>query len=416
MRGGNSPVPEPACSKYVLGNNTGVRIKWPGSRQLRIPNLDGMGSPQSPGRTPRTGTCGTAVETRSHQSRRLHGARTVSWMPVWALPNITLDGPVEGRWTALVPPSDARVEELVERHPNFRIYMGRFSDSHGNAIEPALIIQREETPTEFSSSDALGSFRDIAVAAAVPKANALEIVNEYSLGLVGYSNFFSVYPWMVDRDYQFIVALTPAIGGVHNVDALHGQSSPELMPTALERNRLDEPLLQELLRRWEVMYESREPSWENVALVRSLNMANQACLTPGGRDVVMYDYGRVTALWVAAFEILVHPEGSDPANKPRVFELLERIPWIDETCGAQEFTVHERGNRLRKNIACWLYEQIYNCRNDFLHGNPVDEGNLQIPGSRRLMTNHAPTLYRLALSAFLSLVWTETSSGGRGYE
>ena len=330
----------------------------------------------------------------------------MNWMPVWALPNITLDEPVEGVQTALVPGSDARVQELVERHPNFRTFMSRFSDTHGEPIEPALIIQHEDVPKGFNSS-ALGSFRDVVVAATVPKATSMSIVHRHVTGLVPYSNFFWVYPWMIDRNYRFMIALTPAISGVHDADALHGQSSPEVFPAALERRRLDMSLLQELLRRWETMYGSRQPVWESIALFRSLNMANQACLTPGGRDVVMYDYGRVTALWVAAFEILVHPEGNEPTNKTKVFELLERIPWIDGTNGYRRYTVRERGRRVRKNLACWLYERIYDCRNDFLHGNRVEQRKLLLPGSRRLMTNHAPTLFRLALSSFLSLVWKE---------
>lgn len=335
----------------------------------------------------------------------------MNWMPVWAFPNITLDESVEGNRTALVPGSDARVQELVERHPNFRTFMSRFSDTHGEPIEPALIIQHERVPKGFESSDALGSFRDVVVAATVPKATSMSIVHRHVSGLVPYSNFFWVYPWMIDREYRFMIALTPAITGVHDADALNGQSSPEVFPASLERRRMDIPLLEELLRRWETMYGSRQPGWRNIALFRSLNMVNQACLTPGGRDVVMYDYGRVTALWVAAFEILVHPEGNEPANKAKVFELLEKIPWIDSSSGYRRYTVRKRGRRVRKNLACWLYEQIYNCRNDFLHGNRVGQRRLHLPGSRRLMTNHAPTLFRLALSSFLSLAWKEPPAG-----
>lgn len=337
----------------------------------------------------------------------------MSWIPVWALPNITLDEPVEGNHTALVAGSDARVQELVERHPNFRTFMSRFSDTHGTSIEPALIIQHEEAPKGYVSSDALGSFRDVVVAATVPKATSMGIVHDHSPGLVPYSNFFWVYPWMIDRNYHAMIALTPAIEGWHEVDALHGQSSPEVFPAALERRRLDMPLLQELLSRWKTRYGTRQPSWENIALFRSLNMANQACQIPGGRDVVMYDYGRVTALWVSAFEILVHPEGNGRANKAKVFEFLQRIPWIDGTCGHRLYAVKEwsrragRETRVRKNLACWLYERIYKCRNDFLHGNRVDQRMLLLPGSRRLMTNHAPSLFRLALSSFLPLVWKE---------
>ena len=52
-------------------------------------------------------------------------------------------------------------------------------------------------------------------------------------------------------------------------------------------------------------------------------------------------------------------------------------------------------------------QHISSCRNDFLHGNPVTPENLLLPESGRLLTSHAATLYRLALSSFLELAWKE---------
>ena len=336
----------------------------------------------------------------------------MTWMPVWALPNITLDEAVNHEWIALAPASDPRVQELTESQPNFRTFMGQFRNSHGDPIEPALVIQRDDAPECAGTSEAIASFRDAVVAATVPWARTQNIVNRSHHGLVAYSNFFWVYPWMIDREYRYIIALTPAITALHEVDALHGQSSPEVSPTDLARRRLDEPLLQELLRRWQARYGTPRPKWNNVALFRSLNMANQACLIPGGRDVVMHDYGRVTGLWVAAFEILVHPGGNGEANKRKVFELLERTPWRDKRYGYRRFQTGSRRTKVRKNLACWLYEQLCKCRNDFLHGNQVNLKSLFLPGSERLISDHAATLYRLALTAFLDLTWKEAPPEG----
>ena len=243
----------------------------------------------------------------------------MTWMPVWALPNISLDEPVNGEWIALAPVSDPRVQGLMESHANFRTFMGRFRNSHGEPIEPALIIRQGEAPEWVATSEAIASFRDAVVAATVPWARTLNVVHQDCPGLVVYSNFFWVYPWMIDRHYHYMVALTLAIGALNDVAALYGQSSPEVSPTDLQRRNLDEPLLQELLRRWEAGYGTIQPTWENLALFRSLNMANQACLIPGGQDVVMHDFGRITGLWIAAFEILVHPGGNGQANKLKVF-------------------------------------------------------------------------------------------------
>ena len=213
-----------------------------------------------------------------------------------------------------------------------------------------------------------------------------------------------------------MIALTPAITALHDVDALYGHSSPEVSPSALRRRSLDAPLLQELLDRWEARYRTGRPSWENIALFRSLNMANQACLIPGGRDVVMHDYGRLTGLWVVAFETLIHPGEDGQAGKLQVFQLLKRIQWMDRSCAHRRYVVREQRRRRRKTLACWLYERIHVCRNDFFHGNPVNLRSLTLPKSRRLMENHAASLYRLALSAFLDLTWKEPIPSGEGLE
>ena len=335
----------------------------------------------------------------------------MNWMPVWALPNITLDEPLEGPWIALVSAFDTRVQELMEEHPNFRTFMGRFRNTHGEPIEPALIIQQCNAPEKLATTDAIASFRDIVVASTVPKAIALHTINGRSPGLVPYSNFFWIYPWMVDRNYEYMIALTPAIRALHDVDALYAHSSPEVSPSTLRRRSFDEPLLQELLHRWEDRYLTSRPSWENIALFRSLNIANQACLIPGGRDVVMQDYGRLTGLWTVAFETLLHPGDHGQVGKQQVFELLERIPWVDKSCAHRRYVVRERHLARRRNVACWLYDQINMCRNDFFHGNPVNLRSLTLPKSGRPMVNHATSLYRLALSAFLDLAWSEPILG-----
>jgi hypothetical protein len=148
---------------------------------------------------------------------------------------------------------------------------------------------------------------------------------------------------MLDQRYEKIIAPTPATLALHDVDQFRGHSSPELSPATLCRRDFDEPLLQELLRRWRTRYETANPQWADVALFRSLNMAHHASLLPAGADAVSHDDGRVVGLWTAAFEILVHPGGDGQANLKKVFELLQRVPWIGK---------QNEG----KSLACWLYK------------------------------------------------------------
>ena len=331
----------------------------------------------------------------------------MTWEPIWALPNIDLDEPVESPIFALVPASDPRVELLKREHGSFQTFMSRFQNTHGDPISPTLIIRRTDAPELFRELDVAASFRDLLVASTVPLARSLTIIDDRNLYRALYSSFFWVYPWMLDRHYEKIIARTPATLALHDVDQLRGHSSPELSRTTLLRRDFDEPLLQKLLHHWMTRYETTNPKWADVALFRSLNMANRACLLPAGADFVIHDDGRMVGLWTAAFEILVHPGGDGQANLYRVFDLLQKIPWIDKTCAYRRFPIRRGKRREQRDLACWLYNHISSCRNDFLHGNPVTHENLRLPKSGRPLTFHAATLYRLALSSFLDLAWKE---------
>ena len=331
----------------------------------------------------------------------------MTWTPIWALPNIDLDEPVESDFFALVPFADRRVQEMKRRHPEFRKFMIRFTDTFRNRIHPTLILRRENAPQRLATSEAVTSFRDLLVASMVSYAQSRNIIYDNTRYRATYSSYFWVYPWMIDRNYEHIIVSTSAILALHEAAAFKGQSSPDLSPVTIRRRDFDEPLLQELLRRWMARYKFDNPVWENIALFRSLNMANQASLIPAGSDATIHDFGRIIGLWVAAFEILVHPGGSGRANLEKVFGLLERVPWIDRRCGFRRFETGTSRKSVRRNLACWVYKQMYACRNDFLHGNPVEISDLMVPKSRRPMNSVAPTLYRLGLTSFLDLSWKE---------
>ena len=216
----------------------------------------------------------------------------MTWEPIWALPNIDLDESVNSETFALVSPADPRVQELVQQHRNFRTFLNQFNDTHNNSIVPTLIIRRTDVPEPLNLLDAAASFRDLIVASTVPLARARDIIHDNAIDRLRYSSFLSTYPWMIDRNYEHIIAHTPAILALHNVDQFTGHSSPELSRCSLRRRDFDEPLLQELLRRWTARYLSAQPEWSDVALFRSLNMVNQACLIPAGADAVLHDFGR----------------------------------------------------------------------------------------------------------------------------
>lgn len=329
------------------------------------------------------------------------------WTPIWALPNINLDEAVDSEFFSLAPFADDRAQEIWQRLPRFQEFISRFTDTFGRPITPTLLLVREGAPESLKTADASASFRDLLVASVVPYSRSRHMVHDNVLSGVPYSSYFWVHPWMLGRNEEYLVAETPGMWAVDEAEEFCGQSSPELSPATLRRADFDEPLLQELLQRFLGRYTVGRPTWQDVALFRSLNMANRASLFPAGVDATIHDFGRTVGLWVAAFEILVHPGGDGQANLTKVSKLLEDIPWSDGRLAFRRYETGKGNRRVRRNLACWVYKQINSCRNDFLHGNPVGISNLLLPKSRRPVNSVVPVLYRLALTSFLDLSWKE---------
>jgi hypothetical protein len=73
--------------------------------------------------------------------------------------------------------------------------------------------------------------------------------------------------------------------------------------------------------------------------------------------------------------------------------------------------IHSGGNtqwqvsktKVKRTLASWLYQVLYECRNYFLHGNPVERNDLFLPTPQRTIFEYAAPLYRIALTAFLPL-------------
>jgi hypothetical protein len=330
----------------------------------------------------------------------------IEWKPVFVLPNIDIDEPIDGELAVLAPASDRRVAGLGRAHPNFKAFLARFADAFGVKLTPTVLLVRADAPKTFYTVDAVASFRDLIALSVVAYNRALEL--KYPRGhRVLFGNAFAFYPWMIDRNYQHLVGSTPAILGLHEVGKFRGQSSPELFRTKLGDAAIDRPLLAELLTRWRRRYADAAPAWPDVALFRSLNMAHHASLLPAASDTTFYDVGRLVSLWVSAFEILVHPGGDGQANRDKVFDLLEGVTWQLRGCAEKRFKTGGK-NKFKRTLGSWLYQGLYNRRNDFLHGNPVSQADLRLSASGRNLFDYAAPLYRLALTSFLPLAFSRS--------
>jgi hypothetical protein len=328
---------------------------------------------------------------------------TAGWTPVFVLPNVPLLAAIECDIAALAPAHDPRVTALKRAQPMFRRFLGRFSDNFGEKFEPAVLLVRSDAPPTFFQIATLASFRDLVAISAVTYNRALELRQPRGHRVV-FGEAFAIYPWMLDKHYEDVIGSTPAILGTHEVAKFKGQSSPTVFRTALHAGDVDQSLLTALLQRWQSRYDAADPAWADIALFRSLNMAYHASLLPAATDTIYYDIGRLVSLWVSAFEILVHPGGNGQANRDKVFELIEKTPWQLQ---ATAYLGHDTGGKtkVKRTLASWLYQTLFECRNKFLHGNPVDPGDLILPIPGRTVFEYAAPLYRIAITAFLPLTY-----------
>ncbi|KQO49567.1 hypothetical protein [Methylobacterium sp. Leaf85] len=323
------------------------------------------------------------------------------WRAVFALPNLALAAPINNELAALVPASDMRLRQLTHDQPTLRAFLRRFSDTFGERVEAAVLLLRSDAPPALNEIGAIASFRDAIAISAISAARAQELLHPRGHRVL-FGDSFAFYPWMVDSHDEHLIGSTPALLGVHDVSAFHGQSAPGLFRTPLDARDLDAPLLNALLSRWRRRHLSDDPEWADIALMRSLNMAHHASLLPAAADTTFYDVGRLISLWVSAFEILVHPGGSGVANRDRVFALLERTPWQRATSAKAAYDTGGK-TKIHRTLASWLYQALNDRRNDFLHGNPIGRDALVLPISGRNLFEYAAPLYRLALTAFLEL-------------
>jgi hypothetical protein len=127
----------------------------------------------------------------------------------------------------------------------------------------------------------------------------------------------------------------------------------------------------------------------------------------------IFDLGRNVSLWVSAFEILSHPRVRN-AGLSTVYPLLEAVTYCNRNVGHRRYTAYVPEGQKRKNkkqnvkkprrsLACWIYGELYQARNNFLHGNRVSKKTLSPKGTKDGLFWLAPSLYRLALTGFLPL-------------
>lgn len=330
------------------------------------------------------------------------------WIPMFALPNIHVTDPVEIDHLALVYAEDKRVKSLADKHANFKAYLDQFSTEFEDKLRPSLLIWNESGPEAYRTTEALAAFRDALALSVVPYFQARILARETQLKM-RFTNWFSIYPWMIDKNFEYVVMRSSAVMGLHEAKLLRAQTYPGLNQEVINARDIDQTLHKDLMSRFKRRFATEKPEWNEIKLFRSLNMANIAAQLPSNGDFTPYDSGRAVALWASAFEILAHL-GEGQSGHLQVYELLEKVAWHSIACKEARrpcmAPLHARRPRI---LACAIYSRIHTARNDYVHGNRVSDVQLSIEPSKRFLLHYAPVLYRMALTGFLDLRFKETA-------
>ena len=188
------------------------------------------------------------TEPMARKRTRAHAdtASAPAWALVWAMPNVTLNEPVEASHAALVPTSDERLCSIARRRPAIKTFRGAFRDEFGIQILPTIAMVREDAPPGVRTVTALGGFRDAVCVSAIVAGHSGGI--EPNNGGIIHSDAFDVYPWFPSSQLEGrIVAFTPAIGGIHEVKRLRPQPAAALGRRSLSKWEIrPTPLLGEI--------------------------------------------------------------------------------------------------------------------------------------------------------------------------
>ena len=311
-----------------------------------------------------------------------------TWRPLAVLPNLQLDDAVDLGPVSFAPQRDSRVHDIVNENTVHRIFLSRFRDAFGKWKYPAVLIADDRAVGDYQTVEAMASVRDALSAAVVPLARANAMLgNQVSLPLC-FSRTFDFYPWKVTDDNDGLVMVNPSLKAIHDVDRFDGQVSPEIQTAMLHRVHIDDPLFESLAKGWSTTYAAGTDPSTGAAFIRSLNMMHHASQLPALQDTRGFDYGRLTALWVSAFEILAHPGPGENVKLQHVKTLITSADWSDEGYG---------------EIAARVYRRLYEARNAFLHGGEIAERHLRIGPNDLPLHHFAAPIYRMALSSHLGL-------------
>jgi hypothetical protein len=148
------------------------------------------------------------------------------WTPIVVLPNVEIRGTIDCGIAALAPVTDDRVETIRTRQPKFHEFLSHFKDQFGGQVWPSVVLFNSDAPRTYYTAEALQGFRDLCALSVVPYARTDRLLYARA-SVLAFSNAFAFYPWMIDKNFEYMVCINPAIVASHLVEEFRGQSFAE---------------------------------------------------------------------------------------------------------------------------------------------------------------------------------------------
>lgn len=278
------------------------------------------------------------------------------------------------------------------------------------------MICKTEPFEAVSKNAAAAALRDV-IAVSVICSNRVGKLNDQSQTSPAYSDIFAFYPYMLSAEGERVTIWTPALGNNgHAPETFYPQSDPSIARYIISPSAAPKQLVQAMLASWKRTFMSPAPKRNDIKCMRSLNMAFHALKQPEGQETTLYDWGRLSGLWISAFEILANK--NKKSGRYDVTKLIRKFTRATDECGTDNILredttltdkIYIAPNSDDKNdcktpeicsLPGYLYLCINKARNDFLHGNDVTEKTLYLSMPAGTQEKDAGTLSSIPYADF----------------
>jgi len=324
------------------------------------------------------------------------------WEFVTILPNINISKSYNK--IAMVNSEDSRIQYLKENNKVIGNLINCVIDNKGKNIEPSSLIIHKDLTEHENFNELIIGFRNIIAIFYICKGWLQTVSGKTdNVSSTLYSDFYDLAPINIIKDKWFNI-YSPALNSMfNNVKDFKIQRNIQLPRDTILYPSVETNIFNSLLSTWHKTYLKNNINHKKRALFRSLQMAYRACKLPSDNLSNVYDYGTKIGLWISAFEILFHPGGNEYVYCEKVINNLKKYIKIKENIFKKQCE-NDDNNEFKSKIIGKIYKDIYDARNNFLHGNKLEE-NIMYPfndSEKPPLSYLAPIIYLIGIFVFLN--------------